>query len=204
MLQQEVRPHIRFDYRQHGTDPEQSKMAGRPVPRRVPFVFVLSSGGTEFEAVADEWLTNKRKQAIAGTYNPDWVDHFEKQYKAWLDGQTLPLEGTPVLTWQMIADPNVRERIVTAGVQTVEQLADVPDNSPFAQQIGLDWRTWRDMARAWIDEAKDKGAAAKEIADLKEMVRRLESQVSEWQAKAQANAEDKPRRGRPPKELEAA
>lgn len=202
LMSKEIRPAIRFDYREHGSDPEQSQIAGRPVPRRIPFVYVLTSSGTEFEAIADEWLKNKRTQAIAGTYNADWVDYFEKQFAAWKDGQTLPTEGTPIATWQMIGNVNVRTRIVSAGVTTVEELAQVPDGSPRAQQIGLDWRTWRDMARSWIDEAKDKGGNAQLIADLQEQVRALTAMVNEWKTKAEEAADDKPKRGRP--RLEAA
>ena len=197
LMNKEIRPAIRFEYRDHGSDPEQSQIAGRPVPKRVPFVFVLSSGGTEFEAIADEWLKAKRNQAIQGNYNADWVDYFEKQFAAWKDGQTLPTEGTPIGTWQMIGNINVRNRITSAGVTTVEELAQVPDNSPRAQMIGLDWRIWRDMARSWIDEATDKGHNAQKIAELEEQVRSLTAMVNEWKTKAEEAAEDKPKRGRP-------
>lgn len=197
LMTKEIRPAIRFEYRDHGSDPEQSQIAGRPVPRRVPFVFVLSAGGTEFEAIAEDWLKGKRQQAIQGNYNPDWVDHFERQFAAWKEGQTLPTEGTPIGTWQMIVNPNVRNRITSAGVNTVEELAQVPDNSPRAERIGLDWRVWRDMARSWIAEAMDKGGNTQKIADLEEQVRALTAMVNEWKAKAEEAADDKPKRGRP-------
>ena len=203
MLQQEVRPFLRFEYKRHGINAVESEKAGRPVQNVIPFVFVVSAGGQEYEAVADEYLARKRKEAIQGNYNADWVDHFEKQYAAWKLGQEIPKEGTPLSQWQMIADPSTRERIISAGVTTVEELMQVPDGSPRAQAIGLDWRVWRDMARAWHDEGVSKGSHAKENADLKARLELLEGIVKQQAEKLEQSAE-KRGPGRPPKLVEAA
>jgi hypothetical protein len=197
MQMKDVRPFLRFEHRRHGINSVESEKAGRPVQNVIPFVIVVSSGGTEHEAIATEWLAKKRREAIGGNYNPDWVDHFEKAFEAWKAGQELPKEGTPIATWQMIADQGVRERITSAGVTTVEELMSIPDNSPHAMMIGLDWRVWRDMARTWHDEGVSKGSHAKENADLKARLDLLEGMLSASQEKIRELEADRPKRGRP-------
>lgn len=50
----------------------------------------------------------------------------EKHYQAWLKGQELPLEGTPLAAWGGISK-DVAEAFVKAGVQTVEEVAALRD-----------------------------------------------------------------------------
>lgn len=184
-------PFIRFEEEENGLNQEASQKAGRPVPRVLTMVKVTSHGSKdEYVAVAEEWLKQKRQQAIQGNYPPDWVDGFEKQYKAYKDGAELPLDGTSVKLWSAIKREQA-VRLDAIGYKTIEDLAQVPDSG--LGEIGLDGRYLRDLARAWVTESKDRGVAVRDLADAQATIARqaqdledlrsrfaaLESQISE-------------------------
>lgn len=156
-------PFVRFEEREMGLDPEQTEKEGRPIPRVVVMACVTPHGSKDVvERVADEWLKQIRRQAMSGQYNLDWVKFFEESFKEWQKGNELPREGTPIATWPM-ATGHARARIRAAGYSTVEDLAQLPDQG--LMSIGMDGRYWRDTARGWLNEAKDKGINAKALAD---------------------------------------
>lgn len=53
--------------------------------------------------------------------------YIEKHYEAWLKGQELPLEGTPLAAWGGISK-EVAEAFIKAGVRTVEEVAALRDS----------------------------------------------------------------------------
>lgn len=192
-LQKEIMPHVRFEQKDWGRNEQASKESGVHVPMRATFIIITSHGSKDApEFIADEWLARKREDASRGNYNPDWVTHFQKQYDAWKAGHELPREGTPVLTWQAISqDQNVRLRAL--GYQVVEDVAALPDNALGA--LGLDGRVIRDLARAWLNEGKDKGINARELADTKAkvaaqdlLIENLQEQLNALTAKKQKAA----------------
>lgn len=176
-------PFVRFEEREMGLDPEATEKAKRPIPRVVHMACITPHGSKDVvERTADEWLKQIRRQAMTGAYSLEWVNFFERAYEEWKKGNELPREGTPVATWPM-AHGEARTRIRAAGFSTVEDLAEIPDSA--LQSIGLDGRYWRDTARAWVNEARDKGINAKEIADAKARIVELEATV---QRQAERNA----------------
>ena len=159
----EVMPHVRFENKDWGRNEQASKEAGRHVPRNSTFIIITSHGSKDSsEHLVDEWLPRKRTEALNGTYSMEWVEHFEKQYKAWKDGHELPRAGTPILTWQMVS-PEQNARLRALGITVVEDLAAIPDSG--LGTLGLDGRSLRDMARGWIEEGKEKGVTARALAD---------------------------------------
>jgi hypothetical protein len=207
-------PYVQWEEREMGINVDATAAAGRPIPRVVNLALITAAGSKDcHEAVADEWLAKIKRQALAGEYSTDWLKFFELSYEEWKKGNVLPREGTPIKTWAM-ATNEARKRLIAIGLTTVEDLAAVPD-STVTQQIGLDGRYLRDMARGWINEAKDKGANAKALADANVEIERLKDsnaqlleRVDRLAARLEAREQerDEPRRGpgRPRKSEEAA
>jgi hypothetical protein len=200
-IQKEIMPHVRFEQKDWGVNADATKETGISVPNRSTFIIVTSHGSKDApEFLADEWLKRKREEAHRGNYSMEWVEHFEKQYEAWKKGHELPRNGTPILTWQAISqEQNARLRAL--GYTVIEDLAALPDTS--LGSLGLDGRSMRDMARAWLNEGKDKGVNAQLIAaqavtieqqgttieDLKQQIAELRAQIGEKRGP-----------GRPPKQ----
>lgn len=167
-------PFVRFEEREMGLDAAATEKEGRPIPRIVVMACVTPHGSKDVvERVAEDWLKQIRRQAMSGQYNLEWVRFFEEQYKEWIKGNELPREGTPIATWPMTTNES-RRRIRAAGYSTVEDLAQVPDSG--LMSIGMDGRYWRDTARGWLNEAKDKGLNAKALADANAQIEELKGQ----------------------------
>lgn len=181
---QEVMPFVRFETKSYGRNEAASIASGVHVPNTATFVIITSHGSKDSsDFIAEEWLPRKRAEASRGAYNLEWVEHFEKQYKAWKEGHELPRNGTPILTWQAIS-PEQNARLRAIGYQVVEDLAALPDSS--LGSIGLDGRHLRDLARAWLAEGKDKGINARIVAD--QSVRIDDQQATIEQLRSELNA----------------
>lgn len=205
-------PFVRFEERELGIDPVATAAAGRPIPRMSIVACITSHGSKDcHETVAEEWLARLKSQGQGGDeYAQDCYDKFSKQFAAWRDGHELPREGTPIKTWAMCTR-EAGTRLIATGITTVEDLSAFPDSN--LSVIGMDGRYLRDMARGWINEAKDKGANAKALADanvkigaLEETVKRQAERLDRLLAKLESQEDEAPRRGpgRPRKDHEAA
>jgi hypothetical protein len=197
-IRQEVMPHVRFEQKDYGRNETASQQSGVHVPLRNTFIVITSHGSKDCsEHLVDEWLPRKRAEASRGNYNLAWVEHFEKQYAAWKQGHELPREGTPVLTWQPISqEQNARLRAL--GLHVVEDVAAIPDNA--LGNIGLDGRSIRDLARAWLDEGKDKGINARALADALSAIQELRETNERLQEQIKALQPEKRGPGRPRRE----
>jgi len=193
-LAKEIMPHVRFENRDYGRDEEASIKAGRHIPRTATFIIITSHGSKDSsDQIADEWLPRKRREASQGAYNIEWVEHFERQYKAWREGHELPRDGTPIMTWQCVsAEQNTRLRAL--GITVVEDLAAIPDGG--LAEYGLDARYMRDLARAWIAEGQQKGINAQELARAKSEIERQRDVIARQEERLQkleARLEDEPK-----------
>lgn len=201
MLQDGVMPFVRFETKDYGRDEQASIETGRHVPKRANFIFIHTHGSKDCrEYLADEWLPRKRLEASRGMYNLEWVKHFENQYSEWKNGNDLPRQGTPIITWSMLS-PEQNARVRALGYQVIEDLAAIPDGS--LGELGLDGRVIRDQARAWINEGKDKGINARligEQASKLEDQQRTIDQLLQTVAELKAQIGEKRGPGRPRKE----
>ncbi len=187
-MTKETPPFVRFEYREHGRNVEASDKAGRPVPNIEKMVIVMQRGSKdEWVGIAEDWLTEKHKAASEGTYPPQWVEGFRRQFEAFLKGDELPPEGTPIKTWSAITREQVI-RLLATNIRTVEELAATPDAS-LMTQIGLDGRTLRDTARAFIEEGKTIGGSAVKIAALEQanrdkddIIKKMQGQLAELES----------------------
>jgi len=206
-VMKEIMPHVRFENKDYGRDEEASRKSGRHIPRHATFVIITSHGSKDSsEHLVEEWLPRKRMEASRGVYNLDWVERIEKMYAAWKEGNELPREGTPIMTWQM-GSSEQRSRLRAMGFQVVEDLAAVPDTG--LAEIGLDARYLRDLARAWIAEGQQKGINAQELAEAKAklseqaaVIARLTERLERLESEREEPVKRGP--GRPRKEAEAA
>jgi hypothetical protein len=198
-------PYVRFEEREMGLNAEATAAAGRPIPRVVIMACITNAGSKDcFEKEAEDWLKDKHAQALNGAFPLEWVTLFRAQFEAFKQGHELPREGTPIKTWAMCTR-EAGVRLIAAGITTVEDLAEFPDSN--LNVIGMDGRYLRDLGRGWINEAKDKGANAKAVADANVKIGTLEETISRQaerlqRLEAKLLSEDEPKRssGRPRKE----
>jgi hypothetical protein len=210
-------PFVRFEEREFGINKVLSQKMQRPVPNVVVMACITPAGSKDcVERPAEDWLKEKNDKAIMGEYPLAWAQHHSAAYEAWKKGNELPREGTPIKTWQM-ATRDVVSRCLAINIPVVEDLAELPDSG--LSTLGIDGRYWRDLARGWINEGKDKGLNAKALADANARIDMLQQQYNEAMAELRAirqqvgtvQLHDEPaveesprRRGRPPKQVDAA
>lgn len=169
-------PFVRWEEQEFGIDAELSKQAGHPVPKMVVMALITPHGSKDVvEKPAEAWLKQINEKALNGDYDVAWYQFFQHSYAEWLKGNELPREGTPIKTWAMLPGKMTAKRLIATGITTVEDLAEFPDSN--LGVIGLDGRHLRDLARGWINEAKDKGINAKAIADANVKIEDQQTQI---------------------------
>lgn len=131
------------------------------------------------EKVADEWLAHISREALEGRYDPSWVAQFKLEYEAFLKGNELPREGTPIRTWGAISREQ-GTRLVAMNITTVEDLAAQPDSG--LGTLGLDGRYLRDLAKNFLSAGQGNIAMAKELSELKERDRQNSEIITRMQA----------------------
>jgi hypothetical protein len=151
MQRENAMPFIRFEVRPV-EDRAASIKHGRFMTKDVDYILIvpLGSGGKEqIEQVYSEWLEQKQRETgrqeirtgdssvpmFASRFPDEWLDKIEKGYAAWKAGQEMPVDGTPLAQWAVLS-PAQRQHFIGAGVQTVEQLANLPDGGLDAFGMG--------------------------------------------------------------------
>lgn len=189
-IQDKRPPFVRFDQAEFGLDVEETAKQGRPVPKMIHMAYITPHGSKDvFEQPADGkdgWLARIMNKARNGEYPLEWAQHFNAAFKEYLQGSELPRQGTPIISWAMIASPTRRKQLVAIGIPTVEDLAEWPDSG--LGQIGLDGRYLRDMAKGWVLEAKLSGSTAKDLADARSQIETLTGQLERANQKIDALA----------------
>lgn len=133
------------------------------------------------EKHADEWLAHITSLAGQGMYDPSWVAQFKAEHDAFLKGNELPREGTPVRTWGGITREQ-GTRLIALNLSTLEDLAAVPDSG--LGVIGLDGRVLRDLAKNYIASQNGAGEVlAKRLADAEQTNREQAEQIKRMEAK---------------------
>jgi hypothetical protein len=141
----------------------------------------------------EEYLPNK---AEGGFHTA--ATRYADIYKAWKAGQDGHTAGTPLSHLPFLTKANIAE-LKSAKVVSVELLAGMGDGNV---DKGVGWRSLRDQARIWLDDA-DKNAAtykAQKIADEAKADRdEMAKRLAEMEAKL-AEMSEKRGPGRPRKE----
>ena len=131
-------------------------------------------------------------------------DHKQRFPRQWLYFQMKQNEGnaeaigTPLSKWHEDAKQDINkaqiEELQIARFQTVEQVAGASDAQ--MQKFGMGGVGLRERAKAYLAR-KNRSETAEELENTKKQLAELQEQMAALMA-------DKPRRGRPPKELQEA
>jgi hypothetical protein len=151
----------------------KSEQEGRYVAVDVDMVTVRQIGSADssiFEV--DRWLAQNTREVQGGRLPREHADYYMRAYKAWKAGQEVPLEGTPIKGWAVIA-PSQAEAIIRAGIRTVEDVATM--NAEAMQRIGMGAVMLKHKAAAWVAQAQDKGPLTIQMANLQVENERLKA-----------------------------
>lgn len=187
---EEKPPYVSFELRAV-EDRELSIKEGRYIAKDVIFAQITRPGSRDtHEEEAEQWLLKLAKRASDQIIPQAWVAKFSAELEAFKKNETLPETGTPIKGWQVIS-PAVQAQIVKAGFRTVEDLASAPEVELVS--IGMGGPTWREKARAWIAEGKEKGASAEKVAELTQKVSELTALVERLVAENAALSKQTPK-----------
>lgn len=148
--------------------------------------------GDKFSATeknADEWLSHISREALEGRYDASWVAQFKLEYDAFLKGNELPRDGTPIRTWGAISREQ-GTRLIGMSITTIEDLAACPDSG--LGDLGLDGRYLRDLAKNFLDSGKGTNAMAKKLADFEQLNRDQADTIKALSDRLTALEKDKP------------
>ena len=170
-----------------GEAAERAIAAGSPTFTEMDFIRIEFPG--DMKKVWDQPVN-----FVDAPLRPSDPKRFPREWKAYQEGQVIA-DGTPLAAWSGLTPGDVK-KFNSMSIYSVEQLANVADGNLSA--LGLGGREARESARLHIlalEAARPAAANAAVSAELEE----LRAQVAALTA-----AQDKPRRGRPPLEQEAA
>lgn len=142
----------------------KSAAEGRPIFEEVEYV--------EIQVPGDKTSTVHRPLTV------DDKKRFAKPYRAWKEGETATLSGTPLAQWAPISRGQVEE-LAYFNIRTVEQLAAVSDGN--MQRMGP-LSKLRNMAQDFIAQAKGNAPAValrKELDAKDEIIANLQRQLKE-------------------------
>lgn len=161
----------------------KSEQAGHDVYEDVIHVRIKSPGDNLTEVVREATELDKRRFAH------QWAYFQQSQV-----GDEMVI-GMPVTEWAAISR-SLAEELKGKGFKTVESLANASDLQLQSIMGGSGWRT---KAQAFLKQAEDSALVMKQANDIKrleDMISNLNNELS----RLGRQADDKPRRGRPPKE----
>lgn len=131
---------------------------GHYVGKDVAFFRITPAGGKlEVEKHAEEYLRDLKKKSSKH------LAYFEAVYKAFKEGEEVPLSGTPIRSWPQL-DPSMVKTLLSCNVRTVEDLATLPDEG--LNRIGMGARALQQKAMAWLEAANGAGKVAERLAAL--------------------------------------
>lgn len=161
----EIAPLVRFE-RMAVEDHVKSLSTGRYIAVDVDYAFVTPPySKDEVVKKAETFLKDNRLKVSLGQMPPAVADRYEAQYRAWQNGQDLPVEGTPIKGWAMIS-PAQQAMLIDRKILTVELLAHANDDG--LRLIGMGAHGMRKMAQDWLAQATDKGPLTMEMKTLRQ------------------------------------
>tara|TARA_R110000868_G_scaffold220418_4_gene471632 strand:- start:1244 stop:1927 length:684 start_codon:yes stop_codon:yes gene_type:complete len=171
--------HVRF-VREAREDKAASLAAGHYVAKDVDIVLITPPySKDEVRQKATQWIENMQQDVRNGRMPPEWQEFNLKAYRAWQNGQELPLNGTPIRGW-MVISPAQQETLIRMMVLTLEDLASI--NEEGLRRIGMGALELKNKAIASLQAVKDHGPLVMENAALKTEVEHLKSSQVGMQA----------------------
>lgn len=157
-------PYVVFENRAV-EDRQASLDSGQYVAKDIAFAIITPQGSKDrTERVAEEWLAHITTETHDGRFPDQWLQHYKKSYEAWKNGQELPVEGTPILTWPAVSPANVK-MLLELNIRTVEELAQT--NEEGIAHMGIGARALKQRAIDFLAQSGNAGKAAAEMEKLR-------------------------------------
>lgn len=197
LVDRKERPaYVRFE-RLAVEDKRASLEAGHYVARDVDYALITPPYSKDvFKIKVAQWLPDLKQQVHNQRIPQEWADDYEKAYRAWQNGQEMPLKGSPIKGWGVLS-PAQQETLIRMNILTVEDLAGINDEG--IRRIGMGAVDLKTKAMAWLAQLNDKGPLTQEIAAvksenaiLKSSVETLTRRVEELMAKVKSPVPEEP------------
>lgn len=172
-------PYVEFETRAE-EDRNATIEKGHHVAKDVDYAIIRAIGAKDaVEKPAVDWLKHLEHLVLIGMWPREWVDFFKKQYAEWRAGHEVQPNGTHVKNWAGIS-PAEKDMLIAARILTVEDVANA--NEEALNRIGMGARRLKERAQAWLDMAKNQGAA-EELAMLRDKTVNQEQKIDELNRK---------------------
>ena len=157
-------------------DRSASLAAGHYVAKDVDYAVIMRPGSRDkLEKEAIVWLSELRAKDQKNEIPPTWFPAFQASFKAWKDGEEEPVNGTSVKLFPVLTTSPIKT-LQSAGIKTIEDLAQIPDQD--LGILGIGGLNLKLKARAWLEQAVDKGKLAEENASLKTQMTQMQEQLN--------------------------
>lgn len=190
--QAQTRPYVKFELRSV-EDRTKAAPDGTCQMVDVAMAIVRAPGAKDsVEKAATEWLQQLKVYAKDGRVPASWPSEYTEAFALWQKGEEMPVKGTAIKSWPPLT-PAQRANVLAAGILTVEDLAQVNDET--RGKIGMGGHAVQQMAQNWLRESLDAGATAKALSASQIAVEELRQTVanqSEQIAQLLAAAKTKP------------
>lgn len=179
-------------------DTAKSLELGYRVTKDVEYAKVMQPGSRDVLVIkAKDWLEQIKNKVLSDAHDAfpqEWVNQYFAKYEAWKAGMDAPVNGTHVKEWPQLSPAQVKN-LIALHIVTVEDVSAMTEEA--MGRFGMGGRELRDQAREWLAKRELAASALVENERLKEQIAALTTRLEELEA-------DKPKRGRPAKELQAA
>jgi hypothetical protein len=157
-------PFVRFE-RMPVEDAQASIAAGHYVAKDIDYAKITPPFSKDiFVTTVANWKEQLKQDAAQGRIPHEWLAKYDAHYQAWLTGQELPVDGTPIKGWG-VCSPAQQETLIRMHILTVEQLAQLPHEGII--RVGMGAVDLKNKAEAWLKQLKKAGPNTLEIAALK-------------------------------------
>lgn len=137
-----------------------------PMFEDVDFVTVRQPGGIDSVIYeAKDWLERIVPLELHSKRIPQEVaDYYKKAYERFKQGQEAPVAGVPLTEWSGVTKAQI-QMLTGMHIRTVEELADLPDDS--VRRIGMGGVDLKFRARKYLASGKSNEKMLEEINLLK-------------------------------------
>ena len=117
-----------------------------------------------------EWFEQLDENLRAGRISQNYRDHCRKAFDVWRQKGEMPIDGTPIVTWNMIS-PAQQKQLLECDINTIEKAAEMTEDT--MEQVGMGSRDIKRKAMAFVGADT---APEKQAADIVDLNTRLESE----------------------------
>lgn len=150
--------------------------AGHYVGKDVDFALITPPYSRDvIEVKIPQWKLNMEMDVRNERMPKKWMDDYLYAYQAWLNGQEIPLNGTPIRGWGVIS-PAQQETLIRMTILTVEDLAAVNDEG--IRRIGMGGTDLKHKAKAWLAQLGDKGPLTIQMSALQQENENLKGELA--------------------------